>query len=89
VPSGGQLLGITTSQGTCAKPAKGTVSCSLGDLASGGSAGSVVTIKIMAKAGSTLTDLASAYSTADAAGPATPDPDTSNNWATFTTSVRR
>ncbi len=93
VPSGAVFVGVSTSQGSCTKPSpgasKGTITCWLGDLAAGGSSGSSVNIKVNAKAGSSLTEIASAYSTADGSGPATPDPDTSNNWASLTTSVTK
>ncbi len=89
VPSGVKFLGVTTSQGTCGKPSRGTITCWLGDLAKDGSAGSVATLKLTAQVGSTVTNLASAYSTADAFGSATADPDTSNNWAWLTTTVAR
>jgi uncharacterized repeat protein (TIGR01451 family) len=89
VPSGVKFLGVTSSQGTCGKPSRDTITCSLGDLAKDGSAGSVITIKLTAKVGSTVTNLASAYSTADAFGSATADPDTSNNWAWLTTTVAK
>jgi uncharacterized repeat protein (TIGR01451 family) len=87
VPSGSKFVGITTTQGTCGKPSKGAISCSLGDLAKDDSAGSTLTVKLTVKAGSNVTDLATAYSTANGSGPATADPDTSNNWTSLTTSV--
>jgi uncharacterized repeat protein (TIGR01451 family) len=89
VPSGARVLGITTSQGSCGKPSKGTITCSLGDLATGSSVGSQVTVRVTAKVGGTVTDAAGAYSTADAAGPATADPDLTNNRASVTTTVTR
>jgi hypothetical protein len=73
------FLGVTSTQGTCVlsgKPA--TIRCSLGDLTSGGSAGHSVSVKLTAKIGSAVTNLISAGSGADGAGPATQDPDTSN-----------
>lgn len=93
VPAGAWFLGVTTTRGTCAHPSsgasKGTISCSLGDLASGGNVGAAVSLKVSAKAGSTITDVASAYSTADGAGAATPDPNTSNNWVSENTTVTK
>jgi uncharacterized repeat protein (TIGR01451 family) len=87
VPSGSKFVGITTTRGQCVKPLKGPISCALGDLANGDSSGSALTVKLTVKAGSNVTDLATASSTANGAGPATADPDTSNNWTSLTTSV--
>jgi uncharacterized repeat protein (TIGR01451 family) len=84
--SGATSTGASASQGTC-QVGKGSVTCSLGTLASGGSAGSVVSIKVVAKVGSAITNLASAASKKTRTAPATPDPDTSNNWASMTTTV--
>jgi uncharacterized repeat protein (TIGR01451 family) len=86
VPAGVNFVGATTSKGTCSHSG-GTVKCALGDLASGGSAGSAVNVKITARVGGTITNIASAYSTANNAGPATFDPNTSNNWQPLTTHV--
>jgi uncharacterized repeat protein (TIGR01451 family) len=92
VPAGSTFVGVSTSSGTCSHPSrgasKGTISCSLGDLASGGSAGSAVSVRVTAKVGSTITDIASAYSTDNQAGPATADPDTSNNWKSLSTTIQ-
>jgi uncharacterized repeat protein (TIGR01451 family) len=87
--SGATQLAITASQGSCAKPTKRTISCSLGDLAMNGTAGAAVRIKVTAKIGATVTNTASAVSTVDTAGPATADPDVSNNSAVTTTLVTR
>lgn len=89
VPSGTSFVGVATSQGTCAVTKGGNITCSLGDLASGGSAGSAVSVKVTAKVGSAVAYLASASSTTDGVGPATPDPDTSNNWASLSTTVTK
>jgi uncharacterized repeat protein (TIGR01451 family) len=87
---GASLLGANSTKGSCTVSGKsGTVSCSFGDLAGGGSVGSTVSVKVTAKVGSTIANLASAYSTADAAGAATQDPDTSNTWAALNTSVTK
>jgi uncharacterized repeat protein (TIGR01451 family) len=92
MPAGSTFVGVSTSKGTCSHPSggasKGTISCSLGDLAAGGSAGSAVSVRVTAKVGSTITDLASAYSTANKVGPATADPDTSNNWKSLSTTIQ-
>jgi hypothetical protein len=53
----------------------------------GGSAGSAVSVKITAKVGSTISNVASAYSTTDNSGPPAFDPDTSNNWMSLNTTV--
>jgi hypothetical protein len=89
VPAGVSFVGVKTAKGACTISKAGTISCSLGDLASGGSVGSVVSVKVTARIGGSVTDLASAYSTSDGAGPATPDPNTANNWATLTTAVTK
>jgi uncharacterized repeat protein (TIGR01451 family) len=89
VPSGTSFVGVATSQGTCAVTKGGSITCSLGDLPSGGSAGSTVSVKVTAKVGSAVAYLASANSTTDGVAPATPDPDTSNNWASLTTTVTK
>jgi uncharacterized repeat protein (TIGR01451 family) len=88
-PTGASFAGVSATRGTCVVSKAGRISCFLGDLAAGGSSGSVVSVKLTAKIGSTVSNLASAYSTTDGAGPATADPDTSNNWATLTTAVAK
>jgi uncharacterized repeat protein (TIGR01451 family) len=88
VPAGASFVGISTTNGSCTIPKTGKVSCSLGNLAAGGSVGSVASVKLTAKVGSTVTNLASAYSTADQAGAATPDPNTANNWVSLSTTVK-
>jgi uncharacterized repeat protein (TIGR01451 family) len=85
LPGGTSFVSANSSKGKCSYK-KGTVSCSLGDLSYPGSAGGAISVKITAKAGSTITNIASAYSTADG-GPATFDPDTSNNWESLNTTV--
>lgn len=93
VPSGASFLAVSTTRGTCSHPSvgakQGTISCSLGDLASGGSTAGTITIKVIAKTGSTVANLASANSIADNAGPATSDPDSTNNTASVSTSVTK
>jgi uncharacterized repeat protein (TIGR01451 family) len=89
LPSGASFLGITTNRGSCAKPSKGVITCSLGDLAKDGTAGSAVSLKLTAKVGRTVTNLASAYSTANASGPATPDQDPTNNSASVITAITK
>jgi len=87
IPAGSRFVGISTTRGTCAKPSRGSISCSLGDLAKDDSGVSALSVKLTVKAGSTVTDLASASSTTNGAGAATADPDTSNNWTSLTTTV--
>jgi uncharacterized repeat protein (TIGR01451 family) len=89
VASGTSFVGVAVSQGTCAVTKGGSITCSLGDLASGGSAGSAVSVKVTAKVGGAVTYLASASSTTDGIGPATPDPNTSNNWASLSTTITK
>jgi uncharacterized repeat protein (TIGR01451 family) len=91
VPSGTSFVAVSATHGTCAGPSakKTTISCSLGDLASGGNVGGTVAVKIAAKVGSTVANLVSAYSTADNAGPATADPNTANNFVSVSTTVTK
>ena len=88
-PSGASFIGASVSRGTCTVNKAGRIGCAVGDLSMGSTSGSVVSVKVTAKIGSTISNLASAYSTADAAGSATSDPDTSNNWASVTTAVTK
>jgi hypothetical protein len=44
---------------------------------------------VTAKVGGAVTYLASASSTTDGIGPATPDPNTSNNWASLSTTITK
>ena len=88
VPAGSSFVGVTTTKGTCTPPKKNAlITCALGDLVSGENALSGVSIKITAKAGSTLANVFSAQSTADGAGAATLDPQGSNNSASLVTVV--
>jgi uncharacterized repeat protein (TIGR01451 family) len=92
VPSGAAFLAASTTRGQCSTPRvgrTGTITCTLGELASTDSATSAVTIKITAKVGSTISDIASAYSTDDNQGTATPDPNTSNNVTTLSTTITK
>jgi uncharacterized repeat protein (TIGR01451 family) len=79
-PSGFTLGTITTSQGSCS-PGGGNFSCSLGNLASGGSAtiSASYTVPATTPAGN-QTNSVSVTST-------TPDPNSSNNTASKTTTV--
>jgi uncharacterized repeat protein (TIGR01451 family) len=93
LPAGMSFVGVSTTRGTCTHPSaggtKGTITCSLGDLAGGANTGAVVSLKVAAKVGGTVTNLVSAYSTANGGGSATPDPNTNNNWAAVTSGVTK
>ena len=90
IPTGVSALGVTTTKGTCTPPGRGgTISCALGDLAAGSSGVSSVSVKVTARAGSTIANVVSANSTADGAGTATPDPQPSNNAASLSTIVTK
>jgi uncharacterized repeat protein (TIGR01451 family) len=90
IPSGASFLGVSTSKGTCTPPKKGApVRCALGDLVSGNNALSAVSVKITAAVGSTVANIVSAESTANGAGPATADPQGSNNSASLITTVTK
>jgi len=80
-PAGTTFVSFMTSAGTCTAPAlgaTGTLSCKVGNLASGVKA--TVTMTDTAAAGSTLTDTGRASSN-------TPDPNTKNNNVTIKTGV--
>jgi uncharacterized repeat protein (TIGR01451 family) len=82
-PAGTTFVSFTTSAGTCTAPAlgaTGTLSCKVGNLASGVKATVTMTVRDTAAAGSTLTDTGRASS-------GTPDPNTKNNSMTVKTSV--
>ena len=80
LPKNAGFASAATTQGSCsAKPSKAMVVCSLGNLASGGSA--TVTIVVKSPTRGTITNTASV----SASSP--PDPNTSNNTATATTTV--
>ena len=82
VPSGTTYQSVTTTLGTCSHPAingTGTVHCALGNLARGSSVTIMLTVKDTASSGTTLRDTARVSSS-------TPDPKTTNNVATLTTS---
>jgi uncharacterized repeat protein (TIGR01451 family) len=82
-PVGTTFVGFTTSVGTCTAPAvgsTGTLSCKVGNPASGAKTTVTMTVKDTAAAGSTLTNVGMASST-------TPDPNTKSNSMTIKTSV--
>jgi len=91
VPVGASFQGVTTTKGNCTPPARKnpTISCALGDIAGASNAHITVTLKMTAKAGSSIADVVTANSTADGAGPATPDPNTSNNSAALSTTITK
>jgi len=87
VPNGTKFVGVSTTQGSCAHPASGatsgTISCSLGNLASGAAVADSVTLKLsLSGKGGTIALVASASAS-------TPDPDLSNNVATLATTVKK
>jgi uncharacterized repeat protein (TIGR01451 family) len=82
-PVGTTFVSATTSAGTCTAPAvgtTGTLSCKVGNLASGAKATVTMTIKDTASAGSILTDTGRTSS-------GTPDPNAKNNAVTIKTNV--
>ena len=82
-PAGTTFVGFTTTAGTCTAPAvgaTGTLSCKVGNLASGVKATVTMTVRDTAAAGSTLTDTGRASSS-------TPDPNPKNNSLTIKSSV--
>jgi uncharacterized repeat protein (TIGR01451 family) len=68
VPTGALFLGVTTTKGTCTPRRGRPISCALGDLAIGDGSLSSVSIKVVAKVGSTIANLVSAHSTENEAG---------------------
>lgn len=85
LPYGTQLTTAVASQGSCTPPGRkvATVTCNLGDLASGGDSTSAVTVKVTAKpAQGSVNSVASVTSD-------TVDPDPSNNSASFATTVTK
>ena len=82
-PTGTTFVGFTTSAGTCTAPAAGstgTLTCKVGNIASGAKVTITMTVRDTAAAGSKVTDTGRANS-------ATPDPNTKNNSMTVKTSV--
>ena len=79
LPAGVTYVSATPSQGTCSQSA-GTVSCSLGAIANGSSAS--VQIKVVPPTNGSITNQATASSSVS-------DPNSANNTATATTTVRR
>lgn len=91
VAAGASFLGVTTTKGTCTPPSKrdATIQCALGDLGNGDKPLSSVSVKVTARAGSNIATVVSAQSTENGSGPATPDPDASNNTASLSTIVAK
>jgi uncharacterized repeat protein (TIGR01451 family) len=91
VPAGTKYEGLSTTQGSCTGPkagsSSGTVTCSLGTIASGATAVSTVTLKItLTGRGGSIVNVARAYS---AGAGATPDPNLANNVVSFSTAVTK
>jgi uncharacterized repeat protein (TIGR01451 family) len=79
LPKGAGFGSATTTQGSCGKPSKTSLTCSLGTIASGSSV--TVTITIKPTGPGTLTNTATVSATSPR------DPNTANNTATATTTV--
>jgi uncharacterized repeat protein (TIGR01451 family) len=82
-PTGTTFVSATPNTGKCTGPAvggTGTVTCTVGTMASGTSFKITLVVKVTAASGSTITDTAAVTST-------TSDPNTKNNTATATTTV--
>jgi uncharacterized repeat protein (TIGR01451 family) len=79
IPKNAGFASVSTTNGTCsAKPSKSTVTCNLGDLASGTSA--TITLVVKSPTKGPITNRASVTSTS-------PDPNAANNADTETTTV--
>jgi uncharacterized repeat protein (TIGR01451 family) len=85
VPNGTKFVGVTTTQGSCTHPASGstsgTISCALGDLATGAAALNNVALKI------TLTGKGGNVVVSGKASSSTTDPNLGNNVASQTTLI--
>jgi uncharacterized repeat protein (TIGR01451 family) len=84
LPAEARFVSVSSSQGSCVGPpagSTGTVTCDLGFLLRSQATTAEVVIKVVAPRRSSITNVASVAS-------ATPDPDTANNSATITTSVK-
>ena len=80
LPKNAGFCSVASSQGTCTiKPAKRLVTCSLGNLAAGGTATVTIVVKPTSKG--------VISNTVDVAATSPPDPVTANNRATATTTV--
>ena len=94
VPSGTKFVSVTTTHGSCSHPASGatsgTISCSLGDLASGSTALNGVSLKVTLNSkGGSVSVAAQAGSMASGATPATPDPNLANNVSSLNTIINK
>lgn len=85
LPYGAQFKDISSSQGSCTPPAKGSyeVTCQLGDIANGDAANSTVTVRITAHPSQGYVNNVASV-TSD-----TVDPDLSNNTTAFSTAVTK
>ena len=81
LPAGVTYSGVTTSQGTCSF-SSGTVTCSLGSIAPGGSATIRITTKITAANGAVLSATGRVSATSY-------DPNSVNDSATASATVRK
>jgi uncharacterized repeat protein (TIGR01451 family) len=82
-PVGTIFVSSSASQGTCTNPpvgGTGTITCTLGTIAAGGSATVTVVVHVTAPAGTTLSNTATATTSST-------DPNTVNNAATKSTGV--
>jgi len=78
-PQGANVASVQASQGTCAAPSNGAISCSLGTLAA--SASATVSFAATPSSGGTMTNVVSVTSNS-------PDPDTSDNSSSLTVTVQ-
>jgi uncharacterized repeat protein (TIGR01451 family) len=85
VPAGTTFVSATPSQGTCSTPAagsvSGTVTCSLGAIPNGGTAGVYMVVQVTSRNGAVISDTATAASS-------TWDPNMSNNSGTVAATVK-
>jgi uncharacterized repeat protein (TIGR01451 family) len=87
VPYGTKFEAVSATTGTCTSPkagaTSGTITCALGDLPAAGRAQQTITLELaLPKAGSLTLS-------AQASSPTTPDPNTANNVAYFTTTITK
>ncbi len=83
-PTGTTFVSVTPNTGTCTAPplgGTGTVTCTIGTMASGNTLKIIMVVNVNASSGNTITDTATVTST-------TYDPNTKNNTATVTTTVQ-
>lgn len=85
LPYGSQVTSVQSTQGSCTPPSRtaSTVTCNLGDIASGADVSSGLTIKITARASSGFLNNVASVSSDQF------DPNTSNNSASLSTTVSK